>query len=224
MKTKWGILVRRERWCLSWRGRLAAILAVVLAGFALLREIRPFLAATHRVPAQYLVMEGWVHLSTARAAAAEFRAGGYQAIYVTGEPEEGTGDYQNDSDTEAWVGADLLRRCGIPEQFLQRVPRRQVDRDRTYGSALALKEWFQEHHLVVHDINVVTEDAHARRTWLMFQEAFGPEVQVGVISVPDTDYDAEHWWRYSEGVREILGESIAYVYAKFFFWPDKGKS
>ncbi len=224
MKTKWGILIRKERWCLSWRGWLAAILTVILAGLVLLLGIRPFLAVTHRVPAQVLVMEGWVHLATAQAAAAEFRAGGYQAIYVTGEPETGTGDYQRDSNTEAWVGADLLRLCGIPEQDLERVPRRQVDRERTYGSALALKEWLQDHHLTVHAINVVTEDAHARRTLLMFQKAFGPQVQVGIISVPDTDYDPNHWWRYSEGVREILGESIAYLYAKFLFWPKEGKS
>ena len=220
MKTKWGILVCKERWGLSWRARLAAILTVILAGFVTVREIRPFLAVTHRAPPQFLVMEGWVHLATARAAAAEFTAGGYHAIYVTGEPEEGTGDYDKDSDTEAWVGTGLLRRCGIPEQLLQRVPRRQVDRDRTYGSALALKQWFGEHHFVVQSINVVTEDAHARRTRLMFQRAFGPAVQVGVISVPDTDYDPNQWWRYSEGVREILGETIAYLYAKFLFRPD----
>jgi hypothetical protein len=39
--------------------------------------------------------------------------------------------------------------------------------------------------------------------------------------VQNPDYDPKHWWRYSEGVREILGETIAYMYAEFLFRPEK---
>ena len=67
--------------------------------------------------------------------------------------------------------------------------------------------------------NLLTEAAHARRTRLLYQEAFGEGVKIGIIAVPNPDYDAGHWWRYSEGVREVLGESIAYLYAKFLFHP-----
>jgi uncharacterized SAM-binding protein YcdF (DUF218 family) len=218
-----GLFTRRERWGLSWRAWLAGgALCCVAAGLVMVK-IQPFLALTDRVDSNYLVMEGWVHQFTATAAATEFKAGGYQRIFITGVPVVGSGEYVSDSDTEAWVGAGLLKRSGITEEFLQRVPRRQVDRDRTYGSALALKEWFHEHNLTVHSINVVTEDTHARRTRLLFQEAFGPDVNVGIIAVPDPEYDARHWWRYSEGVREVSSEGIAYIYAKFFFWPDKQK-
>jgi uncharacterized SAM-binding protein YcdF (DUF218 family) len=94
-----------------------------------------------------------------------------------------------------------------------------MSRDRTYSSAIALRDWFREHNMSVHGINVVTEDVHARRTRLLFQEALGPGVEVGIISVPNPDYDASHWWRFSEGVREVMSEGIAYIYAKFFFWP-----
>jgi hypothetical protein len=68
-------------------------------------------------------------------------------------------------------------------------------------------------------MNILTEEAHSRRTWLLFQEAFGRNVQVGIISVPNPDYDTNHWWRYSDGVRDVVGEAIAYIYAKFLFWP-----
>jgi UDP-N-acetyl-D-mannosaminuronate dehydrogenase len=37
---------------------------------------------------------------------------------------------------------------------------------------------------------------------------------------PSPDYDSKHWWRYSDGVREGIGESIAYIYARFFFYPS----
>ena len=218
-KMLFGLVNRKERWGLSWRGWFVLGAILLVSSYLWLIEIRPFLAVTDRVDANYLVMEGWVHQYAARATAAEFKAGSYQQIFITGLPVEGSGEYVSDSDTEAWVGAGLLKRSGISEQFLQRVPRRKVDRNRTYGSAIELKKWFREHALLVHSINIVTEDAHARRTRLLFQEALGPDVKVGIIAVQDPDYDPKRWWCYSEGVREILSESIAYIYAKFFFFP-----
>jgi uncharacterized SAM-binding protein YcdF (DUF218 family) len=101
------------------------------------------------------------------------------------------------------------------------VPSHVSGRDRTYSSALALREFFQTNGLAVKNFNILTEDVHARRTRLLFQKAFGATADVGVVAVPDPDYVPARWWRYSEGVREILAESIAYLYAKFLFWPPK---
>ncbi len=92
-----------------------------------------------------------------------------------------------------------------------------------YNSALALRNWFQDQNLHVASINVLTEGAHARRTWLLFQEAFGPGVKVGIVSVSNPDYDPKYWWRYSDGVREVSSEALAYVYAKIFFLAQKQK-
>jgi len=70
----------------------------------------------------------------------------------------------------------------------------------------------------------MTEDMHARRTRLLFEEALGKSITVGIIAVPNPDYDARRWWRYSDGVREVIGESIAYIYARFFFYPSVSSS
>jgi uncharacterized SAM-binding protein YcdF (DUF218 family) len=217
-----GFFTRRERWALSWRGWLTLVLIFLLAGYLFLIGVHPFLAVTNRVNgANVLVVEGWVHEFAARAAAAEFRNGNYREVFVTGVPVEGSGKYVSDGATESWVGAGLLLRAGIPNEFIQRVPRRAVDKDRTYGSAIALKDWFQAHDLSVQQVNVLTEGTHARRTRLLFQEAFGNDIKVGIIAAQNPDYDARHWWRYSEGVREVVGETVAYTYAKFFFYPEQ---
>ena len=42
---------------------------------------------------------------------------------------------------------------------------------------------------------------------------------VGMIAVSNADYNPKQWWRYSDVVREVIGESIVYIYAKFFFYP-----
>ena len=106
----------------------------------------------------------------------------------------------------------------------QAVPAYTSDRDRTYTSARALANWFSDHRPRVRAINVLTESVHARRTRLLFETALGDRIKVGIIAVGNPDYDAKHWWRYSEGVRDVISESIAYVYAKLFFWPPERQS
>ena len=73
-------------------------------------------------------------------------------------------------------------------------------------------------------INVLTEGAYARRTRLLYQKAFDQNVTVGIIAVSNPDYNPKQWWRYSDGVREVIGESIAYIYAEFFFYSSASLS
>lgn len=217
----WGLLICKERWGLSWRGWLLVALVILSAGYAMVLNVHAFLAVTDRTDANILVVEGWVHQYAIEKSVHEFRTGTYERIFTTGGPVEGKAGYINDFQTSASVGADLLKKEGIPGESLQMVPSRVTSRDRTYGSAVALREWLQEHNMAVRGFNVVTEDTHARRTRLLFQEAFGKGVKVGIIAVPNPDYDARHWWRYSEGVKDVVTEGVAYLYAKFLFWPDE---
>jgi uncharacterized SAM-binding protein YcdF (DUF218 family) len=219
LRALWGLFDRRERWSLSWRGRLLLAFAIVLTSIVFLKSAYPFLATTHRVDADVLVVEGWVHRYAIRAAVDEFRSGSYRRVFTTGGPVVGTGRYINDAQTSASVGAGLLRKAGVADESLQMVPSRTVDRDRTYSSAIALRDWIQEHQPSVRRINVLTENTHARRTWLLFQKAFGRDVQVGIIAVPNLDYPANRWWRYSQGLKDVLTESGAYLYARLLFLP-----
>ncbi len=219
----WGVLTRRERWGLSCRGKLAVAAITLVAGLTVTCNIQPFLAQTRRVDSDVLVVEGWIDSYAIRATVTEFQTSHYERIYTTGGPVAGTGNYSNDFNTSASVGAQLLVKAGIPASMVQMVPSHVSGRDRTFSSALALREYFRTNGLTVKSFNVLTEDVHARRTRLLFQKAFGSEAAVGIIAVPSPEYDAHHWWRYSEGVREILGESIAYLYAKFLFWPARSE-
>jgi hypothetical protein len=214
-----GIFTRHERWGLSARGWLALVLFFLFMAIFLTLTVQPFLAKTQRTDAKILVVEGWVHEYAARAAVVELQDGHYEKIFTTGGPIVGTDGATNDFNTSASVGAELLEKDGVAKNFIQAVPSHVAGRDRTYNSALALHDWLGAHDLSIRSMNVLTEDVHARRTQLLFQKAFGRGVAIGIISVPDPDYDARRWWRYSEGVREVLGESIAYVYAKIFFHP-----
>ena len=210
---------RRERWGLSRRGWLVLAVALLALACLAILKIQPFLAVTSKVHGQFLVVEGWVPPETLKYAVAEFKAGDYQKILTSGCVVRGHLDSDVKITYADWAASDL-RKNGMPEALIQSIPCWEERRDRTYSSALAVKTWLAEQHISVKSINVMTLGAHARRSRLLYQEAFGGSVQVGIIAIPDPDYDAKHWWSYSEGVRDVLSESIAYIYAKFFFWPS----
>ena len=218
----WGILRRKESWGLSWRGWLLLASVVALTACCVGLNIHPFLAVTHRTNADVLVVEGWIQRYAMQKAVEEFKSGRYRRIFTTGGPENGSGGYVNDYQTSASVGAEILtKKFGIPADVVQMVPSHVIGRDRTYSSAIALRDWFHQHNVRVRSINVVTEGTHARRTRLLFEKALGSNVAVGVIAVPSPDFDARRWWRYSEGVEEVVTEGVAYLYAKFFFRPSR---
>ncbi|MEZ5329491.1 MAG: ElyC/SanA/YdcF family protein [Verrucomicrobiales bacterium] len=220
---------RKERWGLTWRGWLLAGLLAMVVGSGVFWRIQPFLAISEPVPCRILVVEGWVDWLTIGAAVEEFHSGGYTRVLTTGGPVVGNGDYVNDFQTCASVGADRLRKSGLPAEKVQMVPCRKMARDRTFASAVALRDWFKSENLPMENFNVLTEDVHARRTQILYQKAFsadhnddgeGKEIQIGIISVPDPDYPAEEWWKYSQGVKDVFGEVLAYVYTKLFFDGD----
>src|SRR5262245_35089550 len=91
-----GLFDRRERWSLAWRGRLILASVVLIVGILCLKSVYPFLALTHRVNANTLVVEGWVHEYAIRAAVKEFQSNHYQRMFTTGGPVVGSGGYIND--------------------------------------------------------------------------------------------------------------------------------
>jgi len=220
-KKLFGLITRRERWGLSKRGWIFLVALTLFCALAWVWNVQHFLAQTKRMDTKVLVVEGWIRQFALKAAVLEIQSGRYQKVYTTGGPITGSDGATNDFNTAASVGADWLVKAGVPADMVQMVPSHVAGRDRTYSSARALREWFRTNNVTVASVNVLTEDVHSRRTRILFQEAFGKTAEIGVIAVPNPDYDPKHWWRYSEGVREVLGESIAYLYANFLFHPEK---
>jgi hypothetical protein len=219
-----GLFCRKERWSLSWKGWLTLLL--LFGGFILAFVLwgHSFLAPSHPVNTDTLVVEGWIHEYALRAAVQEFKSKPYRHLYTTGGPTVGSGPYINDYNTAAHVAASRLWALGLATNEVQYVPSRVRDRDRTFGAAVALRNWFRENNLSVPRFNVLTEAPHARRTRLLYQKAFGDGVEIGIIPVPpEDDYDPERWWKYSQGVKEVISETAAYLYARFLFHPDPQK-
>ncbi len=203
----------------TWRGWaliFLVALAVVIPG---VRGAHGFLTPTDRQPGGALVIEGWSQDYALKAAIEEFRAGGYTKLYVVGGPlEHGSVlvDYRNFAD----LGAASLLKMGLSTNEVQSVPAPLVAQDRTYTAAKSLAAWFREHGERPARLQLISVGPHARRSRLLFQKAFGKAVRVGIITIAPWDYDPQHWWRTSAGVRAVMDETVAYLYARLLFRPQ----
>lgn len=214
-----GLLVRKERWGISWMGRVVIFWIVTASAALFVFCIQPFLAVTEPVAGTMLVVEGWIPPAAVARAAGEFRTGRYNFLVTTGGPFTRDRGQPGNSNNWAETGAYWLRKAGVDAALIHPVASSVADRDRTYHSALALRAWLMANAPEVRAINVFTEGAHARRTRLLFEKALGPNFRVGIIAAQNPEYDPAHWWRTSEGFREVISESVAYLYARVVFRP-----
>lgn len=201
----------------TWRGGLLLLVSCgLLAGIAI-RTVHPFLAVTDRVPARVLVIEGWIPDRALRAGLEEFRRGGYRELLLTGGPLE-SGAPLSEFGSFAELARATLVRMGAPAEVLHAVPAPAVQRDRTFASAVALRDWLRRQGRSSEPFNVVSDDVHARRTRALFERAFGGRAEIGIIAVPDPRFDGASWWRSSQGFRTVTDEVIGYLYASVFAW------
>lgn len=189
---------------------LLVLFAVPILGWTFFGE--NFLATTHRVPADTLVVEAWLREDGALAAAPEFSnpemhyrflvaAGG-----LTGER------WHKRRWNEVEVVREQLEQMKFPSSAFIAANTPDVEIQRTYETAVAARRALESHGIKPTGINVLTRGPHARRSRLVFQKAFGPDVPVGVIAWKPPGFAEQRWWQSSERALDFLKESLGWVY------------
>jgi len=215
-----GMLIRKECWTLSLTAKLIILVIIIGAAWGGIRFVHRFLAVTSRTNGEFLVVEAWIPRYSLEQAVTVYKTGEYRKMITSGCSRLDDLDGRP-TRSPAEAAAIELERYGMNPGSVAAVPCRVERKDRTYSTALAVKAWFEQSGIPVTSIDVVTLGPHARRSRLLFQKAFGNKVKVGVIAIEDRSYDPAHWWQTSEGVREVIGEGIAYIYARIFFHPSE---
>ena len=197
---------------------LTAAAAVTLAAL----NIQSFLAVNQLVGARLLVVEGWIGPAALDQAIDVFRAGHYERVATTGGsidqwPTPVHGTY-------AELAADYLKQHGLAQAAITAVPSPSVARDRTYTSAVVIRDWAKRSGIAVESIDVISMGTHARRTRLLYRMAFGPDIAVGVHAAPASAYEGRKWWRSSNGARDVLDQGIGLLWVKCCFWPSPPES
>ena len=211
-----GLLHRRECLVPTWRGLLLLMTILVSLMLIFVLKIHSFLAVTEIVPADKLVVEGWVPTYVMKEAIIEFKRGHYHKLYVTGGPIE---EDELLSEYKSWAnyGASTLIKMGMGNTQVEAVSAPSVIKDRTYTSAIFLKNWLEQQSETKTNLNLISFDVHSRRSQLLFQKAFGNNVSVGIIAVQDRGYNPQRWWKFSAGIRSVVSEFMAYIYALVIF-------
>ena len=217
LKVKIQLIQRQEVWLPTLQGWAMILFSFLLVLIITIANIHPFLAVTTPIPANILVVEGWLPDYAVEEAIAEYQRGSYEKLITTGTPLS-RGYYLAEYKNFAELTAATFRALGFDSKQLVAVPTPKVEKDRTYTSAVALREWLLASGLQVTGVNLFSWGPHTRRSWLIFRQTLAPQVPVGAIAVEPRAYDAKHWWRSSEGVRTVISELIAYLYARFFDW------
>ena len=197
------------------RGWILILFIMVSAVLVVAANLEPYLSPNAPVRGEALVVEGWMDDYALREAAAIFQEGNYRLMIITGGPIH-YGTILTEYDTYAQVASAVMEKFGIPDSLILRVPAPEVDRDRTYESALTLKRALAQLDNEIRSFDLCAYAAHARRSRLLFRRALGREYRIGVISVGSSRYGQKSWWRSSRGFRSVVGEAIAYVYARLF--------
>ncbi len=196
---------------------LAMILVILfIFAFFFLKNIYSFLAITKPVDSSVYIVEGWVPDYCLEIVYEKYKAHSISLIFVTGGPLE-QGSFLKEYKSFAGLGATSLRKLGIPDSMIIEVSSPYVQKDRTFTSALCLKKWFSTHKKNFLKINVITLGVHARRSQILFQKAFSSSLKIGVISIPDRDYNPSTWYLSSIGLKTVLIEIISFIYTEIYF-------
>ena len=200
------------------RRRLRGLVAVLLLllALALLARFRlySFLGPDRPADSPVLVIEGWISDDALQAAVDWAGAHAVRTLYLTGGPIE-TGSWL--APWHSWPEMTLARieAMGAASRFdIRAFPAPKTRKDRTFASALALRDALATN--IPPSMTLATESPHLRRSAHLFRRALSDSTQFGTLPLPPPDCDQSDWYRCSSGVRSLLSESIAYLYALFF--------
>jgi DUF218 domain len=195
------------------------LLLILLLGVASLGcivvNLHGFLAKNDPIATELLVVEGWLPDYALAAALGEFRQGAYRQLITIGGPIP-RGSYLCSCQTFAELAGITLTALGLEPEYLLAVPDNSTGNNRTYDAATALKEWLPIANLKIDSLNLLTLGTHSRRSWMLFKNAFEPDIKIGAIAIAPMHYDPQQWWKSSEGSRTIVSEFIAYLYTLLF--------
>jgi hypothetical protein len=218
------LLRRREVLLPTAAGWLLLVVVVALGATLGVRALPDLLTidAPARGPdgrgARTLVIEGWLDARDLEQALPAIRSGRYQRVLTTGGPIE-TWDGRSDWNSYAERAAAYLTQRGTGALAVSAVAAPRTEHDRTYRSAVTVREWTRAAGVGLDAIDVFTAGIHARRSRAVYRLAFGPQTEVGVLAAPNRD-EVRRWWTNSRGAKAVLGETVSLVWTTCCFWPS----
>ncbi len=210
---------RRQIWLPTLWGLIIFIVIIGSTATLVIRNIAYFLAQQHAINGQTLVVEGWLAEPALLTAVDQFKQGNYQLLITTGGPDKRQINPVHKSYAEK-ASAFLLQH-GVPQSQLVTLPTPESAQDRTYLSAVIVRDWLINNQLQLNNINLYSGDVHARRSYQLYKMAFADKANIGIIAAEPNNYSLKYWWRTSEGAKSVLAETAGLVWINCCFSPGE---
>lgn len=189
----------------SW---LVLAFTLLVAAWLSAVYVHDYLAPTEPLPdASVLLVEAGPSPGVVRYVKGLVDAGRYERIVVVGTPIDHLSPLAAlGTDADLW--AARLQEVGVDRRTIEVIRVPGLPRYRTAHKALAVRRHLETRPAT--RVDLVSPTTHARRSWLIYQQALAP-TRVGVRSAPQP-YDSKEWWNSSAGVRAVVGELLALAY------------
>ncbi len=114
----------------------------------------------------------------------------------------------NNFNSYAELARNKLLSMGIDSSLIIALPGKKVKINRTLTSALAFRDWLRSKDIDVKGINIISLGTHTRRTWMTYKRILNEKYQIGIVSLPDYNYNNSRINR----LLKIIRETLAIIY------------
>ena len=121
--------------------------------------------------------------------------------------------------TYAEQASAFLVKHGINTDQLITIPTPASAQDRTYLSAVIVRDWFSENKPGQITIDLYSGDVHARRSYKLYKMAFADTAHIGIIAAEPNNFSLQYWWRTSAGAKSVLAETAGLIWINCCFSP-----
>lgn len=217
--SKFTLFRKRQLWFPTIWGGLLILLLLTISIFFLLKQLAVILAPTAPVSDRsYLVVEGWQDEESLLAALAIFNAEQYQYLITTGGPNIRFLSPAHATYAEQ-AGAFMVQH-GLDAEKLIVIPAPESAQERTYLSAVMVRDWLALKEADLKGLNVHTSNVHARRTRSLYRQAF-PTVEIGIYAASPQSFELNKWWQTSDGTKSVITELIGNFWVACCFQPGE---
>jgi len=187
-----------------------------------INNLANYLALQQPVNKGILVVEGWVSEQTLLQAIHAYKTNPYQQIITTGGliKRRQQREYKSYADS----AAAFLLKNGINKSEVTSLPTPDSAQNRTFLSAVIVRDWLIKQKNKTQYINVVSEGVHARRTLILYQMAFANKLNIGIMAGEPEEYSLDSWWGASAGVKTVISELIGLAWSMCCFYPGEYQS
>lgn len=203
--------VRKIMYKVAFSGCILAVSVAVFL-FIMIPWMHAFLSKSKPVPAENMVVSGWLWTFTEimDQAAVEFISNDYQRIIVTG-----------DSANITHAKESFIQR-GIAGEQIEIAPRiHHRGWQNTFQEAEGLKWYLEKKVPDVHAVNVVAGSMHGKKTFVIFKRVLGKSCNVGIITFKTGYYNEKRLWAEPAAIKWTMEYFIGYLYALVWNFPVK---